>query len=78
MTTTTAPSSSAREPRVVGGRYRSHYWGTDYTVLAIRLTERGDLESITVRDDDGTRSHCTGWDSRDQILFDPRSPGPLR
>jgi hypothetical protein len=62
-----------REPRVVGGRYRSHYWGTEYTVLAITFTECGFLDAITVHDDRGRRTHGTGWDERDHILVDPRT-----
>lgn len=49
------------DPRVVGGRYLCGYWGTEYTVLAIEF-ERGWLKSVTVQDDDGTRTHCTAWD----------------
>ena len=65
--------STPRDPRVIGGRYRSHYWGDEYTVLAITFTECGFLDSITVHDDRGRRTHGTGWDERDQILFDPRT-----
>lgn len=60
-----------RDPRVVGGRYRSYYWGTEYVVLAIAFTASGFLDSITVRDDAGTRTHGTSWDDRDEILFAP-------
>jgi hypothetical protein len=82
VTTTDDPPTTAhqipgsRDPRVVGGRYRSHYWGFEYTVLAISFTDYGILESITVRDDQGTRIHATGWDDRDEILFDPRVAHP--
>jgi hypothetical protein len=65
--------STPGDPRVIGGRYRSHYWGDEYTVLAITFTECGFLDSITVRDDRGSRTHATAWDERDQILFDPRT-----
>jgi hypothetical protein len=78
LTITTADDSLAlpRDPRVVGGRYRSHYWDCEYEVLAISFTAHGVLESITVRDDQGARTHATGWDERDEILSDPRTaPG---
>ena len=65
--------ATPRDPRVIGGRYRSHYWGDEYTVLAIKFTEHGFLDSITVQDDRGTRTHGTAWDERDQIVFDPRT-----
>jgi hypothetical protein len=73
--TITADDSPARprDPRVAGGRYRSHYWGSEYEVLAISFTAYGVLEFITVRDDRGARTHATGWDERDEILFDPRT-----
>lgn len=72
-TTRQTPGPVPRDPRVVGGRYRSHYWDSEYVVLAISFTDYGFLESITVRDDQGTRIHATGWDERDEILFDPRA-----
>jgi hypothetical protein len=71
-----APQMTARtprDPRVVGGGYRSHYWGTEHTVLAIKFSALGVLRLITVHDDCGTRTHGTGWDQRDRILFDPRT-----
>ena len=46
------------------------------TVLAISFTAHGVLEFITVRDDQGARTHATGWDDRDEILFDPRVAHP--
>ena len=73
MNTATAPATTEREPRVVSGRYRSYYWGVEYTVVAVSRTESGALEWITVTDNDGTRTHATAWDGRDQILFDPRT-----
>jgi hypothetical protein len=76
MNTATTPGTTEREPRVVGGRYRSYYWGIEYTVLAVSRTESGALESITVTDTDGTRTHATAWDGRDQILCDPRTTRP--
>jgi hypothetical protein len=75
-TTTTQTTTSAGDPRVAGGRYRSNYWGSEYRVEAISVTANGHLESITVTDDHGTRTHCTAWDSRDDILFDPRTQRP--
>lgn len=73
--TTTADDSPAppRDPRVVGGRYRSGYWDIDYTVDAIVFDDRGWLTSITVTDKNGSRTHGTYWDPRDEILFDPRN-----
>jgi hypothetical protein len=71
-TTTRTPA----DPRVAGGRYRGAYWGIDYTVNAIESARNGFLQSITVTDKDGTRTHATAWDARDQILFDPRTERP--
>ncbi|WP_139043394.1 hypothetical protein [Mycobacterium lentiflavum] len=65
--------STPRDPRVIGGRYRSYYWATEYSVLAIKFSAHGFLDSITVQDDRGSRTHGTAWDERDQILFDPRT-----
>lgn len=62
-----------RDPRRVGGRYRSHHWNIEYTVDAIAFDQYGWLTSITVTDNDGTRTHATYWDPRDEILFDPRT-----
>ena len=73
MSNTTSTQTSRRDPRVVGGRYRSAYWGTDYTVNAITFSRNGFLESVTVTDKDGTRTHGTAWDTRDEILYDPRA-----
>lgn len=66
-------TSSARptDPRVVGGRYHSAYWDIDYTVEAIVFGPNGFMETITVTDKDGTRTHATAWDGRDRVLFDP-------
>ncbi|MEU9796887.1 P-loop ATPase [Streptomyces sparsogenes] len=78
--TTTSPNqdfiSLQIGPRRVGGRYDHGYAGSAYEVLAI---DRGPREQwptwqITVRyDEDGeVRSHCTGWDSRqDRIVAHP-------
>jgi hypothetical protein len=73
-----APHQTAgpHDPRVVGGRYRNHYWDCEYEVLAISFTAHGVLEFITVRDDQGARTHATSWDERDEILFDPRVAPP--
>lgn len=70
-----ARTSSQRptDPRVVGGRYHSAYWDSDYTVNAITLGPNGFMESITVTDKDGTRTHATAWGDRDRVLFDPRA-----
>jgi hypothetical protein len=65
-------TTAARDPRLVGGRYRSHHWDCEYTVLGIAFTEFGFLESVTVRDHQGVRIHGTAWDERDEILFHPR------
>jgi hypothetical protein len=70
------PASGSRDPRVVGGRYRSHYWDCEYEVLAISFTVHGAVEFITVRDDQGARTHATSWDESDEILFDPRIAPP--
>jgi hypothetical protein len=66
-------SQRPTDPRVVGGRYHSAYWDIDYTVNAITFGPNGFLEAITVTDNDGTRTHTTAWDSRDRVLFDPRT-----
>lgn len=73
MNASALTSAAPADPRVVGGRYRSDYWDTEYTVLAITFTECRFLESITVHDGRGRRTHATGWDERDQILLDPRT-----
>lgn len=60
------------DPRVVGGLYLSGYWGSEYTVLAIEFDSHGWLKSVTVQDDDGTRTHCTAWDTRrDRVVSTP-------
>jgi hypothetical protein len=71
MTARRTSSCTPTDPRVPGGRYQSSYWGIDYTVDAISFGPNGFLESITVTDKDGSRTHCTAWDRRDRILFDP-------
>jgi hypothetical protein len=73
MTSRCTSSQTPTDPRVVGGRYHCTYWGIDYTVDAISFGPNGFLESITVTDKDGSRTHCTAWDRRDRILFDPRT-----
>lgn len=73
VTTTGYSPDLTRDPRVVGGRYRSHHWDNEYTVDAITFDPHGWLTSITVTDNDGTRTHGTFWDPRDEILFDPRT-----
>jgi hypothetical protein len=75
MTARRTSSRTPTDPRVAGGRYHNHYWGIDYTVHAISFTPNGFLESITVSDDQGTRTHGTAWNRRDRILFDPRTQG---
>ena len=57
-------------PRVVGGHYRSGYWGITYVVVSIDVGEDSQIPwsdwSITERDDaDGRiRVHCTAWDTK--------------
>jgi hypothetical protein len=75
MTARRTSSCTPTDPRVVGGRYHCFCWGIDYTVEAISFGPNGFLESITVTDKDGSRTHATAWDRRDRILFDPRSEG---
>jgi hypothetical protein len=56
-------------PRVVGGQYLSHYWGTTYTVESIIL-DTGDWRGwcMTVLWADGHRTtHCTAWNRRDKV-----------
>lgn len=56
-------------PRVPGGRYRSGYWGQEYTVLAVWSTLDG-WPGVRIRWADGrTVEHCTPWDARtDQVV----------
>ncbi len=63
-------------PRKVGGRYHCFYTGEVYEVLAIEPGPRPTWPTwqITVRGEDGqTRSHCTAWDERDQLVAEPES-----
>jgi hypothetical protein len=56
-------------PRVPGGRYRSAYWGQEYTVLAIWSTLGGGWPGYRIQWADGrTVEHCTAWDRRDQVV----------
>jgi hypothetical protein len=71
MTAARTRCGTPTDPRVPGGRYHSFYWGIDYTVDAISLQPNGSLQSITVTDKDGSRTHATAWDRRDRIVFDP-------
>lgn len=64
--TTTTYQSKVIGPRVVGGRYRSAYWGTEYTVLAIDTSAT--TPTFTVQDDHGIRTHSTAWAKRDEVL----------
>lgn len=66
-------SARTIDPRVVGGRYRSGYWGTEYTVDAIEFDAHGWLEFVTVTDNEGTRTHRTSWDNRrDTVIEQPK------
>lgn len=60
-----------KDPRKVGGTYRSGYWQMDYTVYA----KRGD--GLTVQwSDNRITTHCTPWDTRhDQIISEPTTEG---
>lgn len=64
-------------PRTVGGQYRSHNGGETYSVLAIEPGPRDSwpVWQITVLDDGATepKSHCTAWNDRDQVLFQPET-----
>jgi len=56
-------------PRVVGGRYRCGYWGTEYTVTAIEYLEGWRGTSITYLWADGHSStHGTAWDADDKVV----------
>jgi len=56
-------------PRVVGGRYRCGYWGTEYTVTAIEYKDDWRATSITCLWADGhTTSHSTHWDADDKVV----------
>lgn len=54
-----------KDPRVVGGTYRSGYWKKNYKVLS----RRG--QWLHVEWEDGTKTtHCTAWDSRrDKVVL---------
>jgi hypothetical protein len=56
-------------PRVPGGRYRSGYWGQEYTVLAV-WSDLSGWPYVRVQWADGhTVEHCTPWDARaDQVV----------
>ena len=73
MTAARTSSCTPTDPRVPGGRYHCFYCGIDYTVDAISFAPNGFLESITVTDNDGSRTHATAWERRDRIVFDPRT-----
>ena len=61
-------------PQKVGGRYFDGYWNKEYTVTAIARDEHGYPTSITVRDEEGTRTHHTAWNAkRDRIIAEPGS-----
>lgn len=55
------------DPRIVGGVYRSGYWGLTYEVLA------HDGVWITVKWEDGREgTHATAWDeARDSVISVP-------
>jgi hypothetical protein len=62
-------------PRVVGTRWRSHYWGVEVTVLAVDRDPPGwELWTVTEATDEelarnASRTHCTRWDyDRDQVI----------
>ncbi|MQS18023.1 hypothetical protein F7Q99_39010 [Streptomyces kaniharaensis] len=63
-------------PRKVGGRYRTRN-GYEYDVLAIdpgpRPSTQWPVWQITIigTEDGATRSHCTAWDERDQVVKEP-------
>ncbi len=63
-------------PQQVGGRYRSGYWGKEYTVESIARDERGAPKSMTIRWEDGdVTTHQTAWDRRhDKVLQQPAAP----
>jgi hypothetical protein len=63
--------SAEIEPRELGGRYWSGYWGRTYMVEQMKLDECGRLRTMTVLwDVEGRRTtHCTAWDPRyDRIV----------
>jgi hypothetical protein len=60
------------DPRQVGGVYHSDYWNKDYTVLDIKRTPSGAMESVRVQWSDGTTStSTTKWDKRDRVVSAP-------
>ena len=69
-------------PRKAGTRYRSHSWGDEITVLAVdrdapgwqvwTVTEATDEELARGR----SRTHCTAWDDRDQVISQPAGVAP--
>lgn len=58
------------DPRVVGGRYLSGYWGQEYVVTGIERHDDWRGVSFTVVWADGsTTTHGTPWDvRRDKVL----------
>ena len=59
-------------PQVPGGRYFCSYWRKEYTVLFIDWTTNRDSWLMTVKWEDGRISrHCTAWDKKDQIIYQP-------
>lgn len=77
MTSRKRQTQQATDPRVVGGTYRSGYWGDTYEVLSIQWDERGWLVNVIVRDEHGVqRGHCTAWDARrDEVISQPSHGG---
>ncbi len=76
----------ADDPRRVGGRYRSGYWGQEYEVLAFHDFPDWRGRSIAVRWQEPcavhpppcvhvhTAMHATAWEwDKDRILFEPSS-----
>ena len=59
------------DPRKVGGRYYSGYWGQEYDVTAMR--EHNGSQWFTCAWADGTTTtHCTAWDEwRDKVVSSP-------
>ncbi|MEV1179544.1 hypothetical protein [Nonomuraea sp. NPDC049784] len=48
-------------PQRIGGRYYNGYWHQEYTVLDIHYDANGKARQITIRDEEGTRTHQTPW-----------------
>jgi hypothetical protein len=63
-------------PQQIGGRYRSGYWGKEYTVESIARDARGAPKSMTIRWEDGdVTTHQTAWDrKRDKVIQQPEAP----